>query len=209
MKHLYLVRHGNQNTNLFNEDADLSEKGRRQAELLRDRIRGWHFDKIYSSVLRRAVQTSDILNSSWHMDIERRAELNEMDWGRFTLCDIEKTNEEFRDFFDMMSRGDEDIPYPDGENGEMAFLRAYPVFSEIERSGFSSVLIVCHGGLIRSVLAGLLGIPFERKVIFSRYLENTSISELLYDEERHLYTLERLNDFNHLSPYPELQRSRR
>lgn len=209
MKRLYLVRHGNQNTKLFNEDAELSPKGRRQAELLRDRLRDYSFDKIYSSVLKRAIETSDILNCNWNMEIERRQELNEMDWGRFTLCDIESTQNEYCEFFKKMSSGDADIPYPEGENGEMAFNRAYPVFMEIESGPYSSILIVCHGGLIRSVLSGLLGVPFAKKIIFSRYLENTSISELLYDEDRCIYTLERLNDFNHLDGHPELQRNKK
>ncbi len=209
MKHIYLVRHGKQDTDLFNEDADLSFIGKRQAELLRDSIADYSFDKIYSSILKRAIQTSDILNSNWQLDIERRTELNEMDWGDFTLCNIVATTEKYHEFFDHMTDGREDVPYPNGENGEMAFKRALPVFKEIEKSQYESILIVCHGGLIRSILSGLLCIPFSKKMIFSKYLENTSITELLYDEDRDIYTLERLNDFTHLRLHPELQRSKR
>ena len=208
MKHIYLIRHGKQDTDLFNEDADLSIVGTRQAELLREYLADYSFDKIYSSVLKRAVQTSDILNSNWNLEIERRAELNEMDWGDFTFCDIVSTTEANKAFFDRMTAGDEDIPYPNGENGEMAFRRALPVFKEIEKSHYESIMIVCHGGLIRSLLSGLLDIPFAKKIIFSKYLENTSVTELLFDENRNIYTLERLNDFTHLKGYPELQRKR-
>ena len=73
----------------------------------------------------------------------------------------------------------------------MSTRRARIVFDEIEKSPYENILIVCHGGLIRSVISGLLDLPFSARFAFSKYLENTSISSLLYDENSKLYYLER------------------
>ena len=208
MKRIYLVRHGNQDTDLFNVDAHLSKKGIAQAELLRDSLKEMKYDKFYSSKLKRAMETADILNQNWNLDIERRSELNEMDWGTLTGKEMESTKLKEKDFFTIYNSRIADYPYPNGENGEMAFERAKPIFDEIEESRYKSILIVCHGCLIRAILSGLLGVPFEKKLIFSKYLENTSITELLYDEKTGLYFLERLNDYTHLYNYPELQRQK-
>ena len=208
MKRILIVRHGVQDTSLFNADAPLSGKGRRQAELLRDSLCKEKFDLFYSSTLIRAVETADILNENWNMEIRRRPEINEMDWGDFTGRDIETARRENKDFFSRYAMRYEDLPYPGGECGEDAFRRARPVFREIEESSAESILMVAHGGLLRSVLAGLLGVPFRNKLVFSKYLENTSVTELLYDEARKLYYIERLNDHHHLDGHPELQRRR-
>jgi probable phosphoglycerate mutase len=43
-------------------DVELSEEGRLQAELLRDRMKNYPIDALYSSNLIRAVQTAQIIN---------------------------------------------------------------------------------------------------------------------------------------------------
>ena len=208
MKRIYLVRHGKQDTLLFNADASLSGIGIKQAELLQERLKDCSFDKIYSSTLKRAVETSDILNRNWNMPIERRAELCEIDYGFFTGIPIASSEKENKTFFERLYSRNEDLAFPEGENGEMAYKRAKIVFDEIEKSPYENILIVCHGGLIRSVICGLLDLPFSARFAFSKYLENTSISSLLYKEDSRLYYLESLNDYTHLKPFKELLRNR-
>lgn len=206
MKRITLIRHAKQDTDLFNADCSLSEKGRKQALLLKERLKDKSFDKIYSSTLKRAIETSDILNENWNKEIERRKELNELDYGLFTGVPIISQKNENKDFFTRLNSRKEDLPFPEGENGEIAYNRALPVFKEIEKSKYNSILIVTHGGLIRALITGLLSLPFSSRFAFSKYLENTSITELLYDEDTNLYFLEALNDSNHLNGRDELRR---
>ena len=206
MKHIYLIRHGRQDARDCNVNVELSKEGRAQASLLSERLATWHFDKMYSSVLIRAVETSDIINEHHHMDIERRPELNEIDWGDLTGMTIPDMYAEYDEFLKRRSRHDEDLRFPGGENCEDVCRRAVPVFREIERSDYESILIVTHGGAIRSLIAGLLGLKYSDYLAFGKVLENTSITELGYNEELGIYTLERLNDYAHLDGHPELCR---
>ncbi len=206
MKEIYLIRHARQNITAFNEDVPLSERGIRQAELLRDRLKDESFDKFYSSVLKRAVETADILNENLNMEIERRAELNEIDYGLLTSEPLSVKGGEYKPFFDELEKREKDIPFPGGENSEMAYRRMKRVFDEIARSNSSRILMVTHGGAMRAAICGLVGLPFSKRLSFSKHLENTSITRLLYDEGTKLYYLESLNDHMHLKGHPELFR---
>ncbi len=62
--HLYLVRHGEQlDAEHGLPDGPLSPRGRRQAELLAERLGGIPFDAAYHSPLQRAAETADIIAS--------------------------------------------------------------------------------------------------------------------------------------------------
>lgn len=206
MKEIYLIRHGRQDITAFNEDVPLSERGIKQALLLKERLKDEKYDKIYSSTLKRAMETVDIINENWHLDIERRKELGEIDYGVLTSLPLEVKEGEYKAFFSELEKRESDLPFPGGENSSDVWKRAQPVFREIENSSYSRILIVCHGGMIRATLLGLLSLPMTKRLIFSKHLENTSITKLLYDEKSNLYYLETLNDHAHLCGHSELLR---
>lgn len=206
MKEIYLIRHGRQDIKAFNEDVPLSPRGIRQAELLRDRLKDEVFDALYSSTLKRALETAEILNENRHMHIEKREGLGEIDYGVLTSEPLSVKTGSYSAFFSELEKRKHDLPFPGGENSEMVWQRARPVFREMEESNAECILVVCHGGMIRASLCGLLGLPFSKRLVFSKHLENTSITKLLYDEEKKLYYLETLNDHQHLIGHKELFR---
>ncbi|MFF2275206.1 histidine phosphatase family protein [Agromyces sp. NPDC058126] len=62
--HLYLVRHGEQiDAEHGLPDGPLSPRGRRQAELLAERLGGVPFDRALHSPLQRATETAEIIAS--------------------------------------------------------------------------------------------------------------------------------------------------
>lgn len=207
MKRIFLIRHGRQDSLLCNLDVHLSHEGVRQAELLAQRLEKYCFDAFYSSTLLRAEETAGIIAKKIGMGFERLSCLNEIDWGELTGLTNEEKDSLFGEFQKQRVLRTSDLPFPGGENGMDVFNRVSPFFESIASSGSESVLVVTHGGLIRCAVAGLLGIPFKDKLAFASSLENTSITELSYDESSGLYTLERLNDYAHLEKHPELMRS--
>ena len=72
---------------------------------------------------------------------------------------------------------------------------------------WKSIITVTHGGMIRSLIAGLLDLPFSSKLAFGESLENTSMTEFLYDTGTGLFSMETFNDYAHLFSHPELMRS--
>ena len=71
---LYLVRHGQTDMNKRNmfygwTDADINETGIQQAEMLRQYFRQIPIDAIYSSDLRRAAHTAEIIADGKDMKV--------------------------------------------------------------------------------------------------------------------------------------------
>lgn len=89
MTTLYLVRHGETVDNAAQimqgqTQGELNEKGIRQAEALRDKLRDVPIDVFVSSDLRRSIQTCEILANPRGLNVETTPLLRERDWGDFT-----------------------------------------------------------------------------------------------------------------------------
>ena len=75
---ILLIRHGRQDSPLCNVNVPLSVEGRRQAELLGERLEKEDIDAIWSSNLIRAVETADIINEKIHAPRIIRENLKEI-----------------------------------------------------------------------------------------------------------------------------------
>ncbi|MBP1753891.1 MAG: Phosphoglycerate mutase [Firmicutes bacterium] len=207
MVNLYLIRHGRQNSNLCNVDVELSTEGRLQAEFLRERLRNYSIDALYSSQLIRAKQTAGIINEALQLPHIIREELCEISFGLLTGHSESYIEEHFADFREAQKLLKEDVPYPEGENGTSVYERAMPVIQEIVQSGKKNIVIVTHGGTIRVLLAALFGKNQARRFLFGVSLENTGITQLVYHPQYDRFYLERFNDYAHLEGYTHLHRS--
>lgn len=202
---LYLIRHGRQNSRLCNVDVELSEIGRRQAELLKERLKNYKLDVIYSSHLLRAVQTAEIINDRKLPHFIKK-ELQEIDFGELTGNTDQYNKEKYGEFLKNRASLTDDTAFPKGECGEDVWRRVWPILEEMIESGKKEIAAVVHGGTIRSILAGILGISQEKKLLFGICLENCSITQITYHEEIKRFTIERFNDFAHLEREKELLR---
>lgn len=203
---IYLIRHGRQNSKLCNVDVELSEEGREQARLVGKRLAKYDIDVVYSSQLIRAVETADIINEYINKPRIIDERFQEADFGRLTGLETEVLKEKYKDFLDKRAMMEEDEPYPDGENSQMVFDRAYAALKEVVTKDYKNVCIVTHGGVIRSLLTGIVKAQPQRWLTYGRQLENCSITELLYDEQKNTFHIERLNDYAHIEDRDELLR---
>lgn len=207
MKEIFLIRHGRQCSRLCNVDVALDKAGREQAELLGRRLTGYGLEKLYSSDLIRARETAEIINEHLHLEYEPLVGMQEIDFGGLTGKTNEEIRKEYAAFQKERSLHKEDIPYPDGgECGADVVRRAMPVLREICKRKEDRVGIVTHGGVIRSVCAEILQAGQHNKLKFGIDIENTSLTEIVYDETRDIFFLERFNDFAHIEGRPELLR---
>ena len=206
MINLYLIRHGRQDSLLCNVNAALSEEGVEQARHLRERLRGYQIDAIYSSDLIRAKQTAQIINEALQLPLEIREDLKEISFGLMEGNTDDYNEEYFAEFKMEQKKLAEDIPYPGGENGTSVYERAMPVIQEIVQSGKQNIVVVTHGGTIRVLLAALFGKNQAKRFLFGLSLENTGITQLSYQPEIDRFYLERFNDYAHLEADPRLKR---
>ncbi|BCN31762.1 histidine phosphatase family protein [Anaeromicropila herbilytica] len=205
-KKIYLIRHARQSSALCNVNVDLSEIGRKQADLLGQRVLEYEIDALYSSDLHRAVETAEIVNQYLHLHHEIREGIREINFGDLEGNSEDYNKEHFKEFKAERAKLESDIPFPNGECGKEVYDRAIKVMDEIKLSSANNILVVTHGGTIRSLLAGILGLDQSKKLLFALSLENCSITELGYNEKEDRFYLERFNDYSHLESHPECLR---
>lgn len=203
---IYLIRHGRQASRLCNVDVELSLEGFRQAALVGERLAGAGIQTVYSSALKRAVQTAQSANLYWNGEYKVEPELREIDFGQMEGLTDQEIWERFGDLKREQEKMEADLPYPGGECAGDVIRRVMPVLERIGKGTEERVAVVTHGGVIRSVAACVLEMEPGKYRLLGKNLENCSVTELGYDRVRGRFTLERFNDYAHLEPYPQLLR---
>jgi broad specificity phosphatase PhoE len=203
---MLLVRHGeaqansteNYNISFNCPDPELTDDGINQAQKLGERLEQWNIQKVYASDLRRAVQTAGIISEHIHVSVEICPELREINMGRLYLSTWESIEHEFPGYAARWHKHDSDLPYPEGENGAAVIHRSLPLIEKIIQSQQERVVIVTHGGTIRSLLCAFLNIAPEKRFLFGAPLQNCSITSVRWDARRHTYFIHSVNDSAHL-----------
>ncbi len=210
LKRIFLIRHGRQSSTLCNVNVPLAKEGERQAQLVGERLKNYDIGLLYSSKLIRAVQTAQIINESLGVEYRQDDDLRELSFGDMEGIENNVLKQQYKDFFEESIKMEKDIPYPGGECSKDGYDRAMPVIKRIiketEEINVNNIAIVTHGGLIRSILSGLVGEQFAKRLIFAKSLENCSITEIVYDEITDGFTIERFNDYAHIEQEQELLR---
>lgn len=204
---IFLIRHGRQCSPLCNVDVPLSDEGRRQAELLGERLMKEHVDAVWSSDLIRAMETADIINEKLQVPREVRIGLREINFGDMEGLSDAVIADRFEEFLRLRAKMEKDMTYPDGENAADVVARAVPIIKEIQSRNYETVAVVTHGGVIRSLVAHYLGMDLARVPLLAGHLENCGITELWIRKNDSRVILNRFNDAAHLECCPELLRS--
>jgi len=166
MPKLVCVRHGQSVWNLQNKftgwvDVDLTEKGVNEAISAGDKLKGYHFDNAFSSLLKRANRTLDFILKGIGQDdlhVERNENLNERMYGDLQGKNKDEVSAEFGAEQVNIWRRSYDIPPPGGESLKDTRERVIPYYLEhiepVLRSG-KDVIIVAHGNSLRALVMHL------------------------------------------------------
>ena len=171
MSTLILIRHGQSQWNAENRftgwvDTPLSDTGREEARRAGQRLAEANVsvDRAYTSTLRRAIETGNIvLDGLGQSDLEQIEawQLNERFYGALTGRDKAQTAEEFGEDQVRIWRRSYDIPPPGGESLADTGRRALPYFcGEIipATKELDTVMVAAHGNSLRAIIKDLEGI---------------------------------------------------
>lgn len=198
---IYLLRHGQTNINRDGKyqgliDKDLNEFGRKQAELLGERLKKYSIDIIYSSDLKRVIETSEIINKYINKEIIVKEQLREINMGKWDTLTIDERYLSHGDYAIEWAKHLKDLPYPEGECGEDVCWRAIKVIDEIIKLPYENVAVVTSGGIIAILLSKFLGLEQHKR--FNMEIDNCSISHVKYDNTSGKITVKCINDTGHL-----------
>lgn len=192
---VFFVRHGQSEGNkklcIQKDEVGLSEKGLHQAGLLAGRLKNTHFDVIYSSDKKRALQTADIIAKKLKTDFKEMSDLAEFRYishlkGR-SIHDAEilKVNDLYR-----KNLGNPHWKYKDEESYVEFIGRVDGVRKKLEKmQNMEKILCISHCRFITTFVANFVFKDRLSPILLndftnSFYLRNASITVCKYTRER-------------------------
>lgn len=166
---LIFVRHGQTDWNLEGRiqgsvDNPLNENGINQAKELAMFLKDRKIDLIISSPLIRAQQTANIINEGREIPIVIDNGVIERNFGELEGKIVDETVTKMRYYT-------EKYPMPGGENIDEFAARIFAFIDSIKSKyiGYETVLIACHGVVMRAAYWYFTGLPTkpEKEVIFN------------------------------------------
>lgn len=204
--HLLLVRHGESEANRQgvwqgSSDGTLSPTGHLQARQVAERVAAWDppVQHLYSSPLRRAMETAQPIAQRLGLQVALHPDLREIDLGQVSGLSLEEFAARFPDHYARwQDRENLDFTWPEGEQRQAFFCRVSRAVEEIVgRHPGEVIAVVAHGGTIRAALAGLLG--SKGPPWWSYKVENASITHVVVRALGRAELLA-LGDVAHLAP---------
>lgn len=194
---IYLIRHGETDFNKHDKDwgqdteETLNEQGIQQVQKLAENLKEIKFDKLFSSDLTRAIQTSDILSKSHNLKIIKDKRLQEYDPGEVDPSS-DKWIEKYKQMLETgMSKYD--IRPFGGENIWDLIKRVKYFIRDLEKET-GTIIVVTHSG----VNATLINISQgrEKNDFINIKQDNVCINILEFSGGK--WKILSINDSNHI-----------
>jgi broad specificity phosphatase PhoE len=181
---LLLVRHGESTWNAQSRwqgqaDPPLSSLGERQAEEAADRLAEIaSIASVWTSDLARARRTAELIASRLRIErVREEARLRERDVGPWTGLTREEIEERWPGYL-AARRAPDDF---EGDAALLARTRA-GLSAAVDGSSSGDVLVVTHGGVVRTIERSLGATPDRLPNLGGRWIVATAPSELLLGE---------------------------
>lgn len=162
---MYMIRHGQSEGNIggFHSawaQVPLTEKGKADAEMAGQILKGIPFDKVYTSDLIRTIQTQQIALPD--AEPERLPMLREINVGSLLGRYIDDCYAEYGEIYMENRRTDNFLAYG-GENYEGFIGRIREFVTMIEHSPYENVAVFCHYGVVQMMLDIVCGTRIGKK----------------------------------------------
>lgn len=204
MTEIYLIRHAEAEGNIYRRahgvyDGLVSPKGRRQIGALAERFRDVHIDALYSSGLKRTMQTAGaVLQTHDGLPLLTERGLMEINMGLWEDQPWGNLTYQYPEAMSAFNNDPESWQVPGAESFSGLRRRMRDAVLDIAaRHPGQTVACVSHGTAIRALVSGILGVP-SREIYRVPHGDNTSVT-LLRAEDGGL-SVEYFNDNSHLPP---------
>ena len=175
MAKLYLLRHGQSEWNILNkvqgqQNTALTEKGIEQAQKAAIRLIKENIDVIYSSDLKRAYQTAEVIGDKLSLEVNTLCGIREMNFGTWEGLPIETIERDHLDHYKTWRTAPHEITFVDGENLAKVQERALAAVNKIiSETSHKNILLVSHGTAIKSLILDLSN-SFCKSDLFNTFM---------------------------------------
>ena len=164
---LYLVRHGETSWNKEGKlqgrtDIGLNEEGRKVAEWTSEGLKDVNFDIAFTSPLKRARQTAEIILKDRNIPIIAENRLIEFSFGTYEGSYKSTWDDNMKNFFRKI---EDYVPTEGGESVEHALVRVNEFLQELIQNPKyrdSTILISTHGAALSAILTNIKKNPVPK-----------------------------------------------
>jgi broad specificity phosphatase PhoE len=205
MAKLILARHGETVWNVEKiyrgrTDVNLDEVGIKQAELLGKHLSNWELEAIYSSPLRRALDTANIIDRYQKIGVHIAEGLIDFDYGEWQSLPEQEAKRLYPTLHNEWHNKPHKVKMPGGESLEDVRKRAIEVVNDVLSNYQGCVVLVSHRVVNKVLMCSLLGL--DNSYFWNIKQDVGGITIFNYADGR--FVLTRHNDTSHLK---ELQKS--
>lgn len=177
-------------------DVELSEKGLRQAELLATSLKDEEIVAIYSSPLKRASDTAQVITKYHQIEVKIDEGLKEMDQGDLEGLTFTEMGRKYRDLLKKWRENPTSVRMPNGESLEEVQERSWGSIQRItEKHLDGTVVVVSHNFVILTILCKAINLDLNN---FRRLRQDIGAKSIIdFGKRGRVLTL--LNETSHLS----------
>ena len=202
MTTVYIVRHAEAEGNISrvfqgHTDCGVTEKGYLQLNFLAERFKDIKLDAVYSSPLKRTMETAKAVNKYHNLEIIKVDGLMEINGGLFEGHLWDELPDLFPEAHDLWLNRHHDFEIEQGESMREVYDRMKTaVFEIVQANKDKTVAIVSHGCAIRNFLCFANKVNFEDLGALD-WCENTGVCKLTFDDDLNVEVVYQ-NDASHL-----------
>lgn len=181
--------------------ADLSERGRQDAQALGRRLESVAIDRVICSPLQRALDTARLVTDGRDLEVEVDPRLAEFDYGAWEGMSTHEVKQRMPHEYDLYEANPAIYRVGGAENGLAAAARVSGLVGDVVKwwggSGDRTCLLVGHSSINRVLLAAVSGVPLAD--YRRRYLQDwTNLTVLRWEDLDSGPLLMLVNDLAHV-----------
>lgn len=201
MTTIMLVRHGNTDWNVQEifrgrADIELNENGIKQADLLAKYLEPVTMEAVYSSPLKRAFKTADLIAAPHQINPLPRRELIDFDYGEWQGLSEDTIKKRYKALYATWLNSPHLATFSRGERLDDVRKRVLDLVNQVTVKHEGAVVLVSHRVVHKVLICALLGLDNSR--FWNIRLDTCGITTFLYEKNR--FVLVRHNDTSFLKP---------
>jgi len=201
MTEIILARHGETEWNvgeIFRGriDIELNETGIKQAELLAEYLSDVKIETIYSSPLKRALKTAEMMAGYHQLEVEIAPGLIDFDYGKWQGLPHHEVKDKYKELYAKWINSPNQVKIPAGESLDDVRERALDVVNNVVAKYEGTVALVSHRVVNKVLICALLGL--DNSHFWNIRQDTCGITTFNYEDRR--FILVRHNDTSYLKP---------
>ena len=191
MTEIILARHGETEWNITEVfrgriDVELNETGIEQAGLLAEYLREVKIEAIYSSPLKRALRTAEIIAGYHRLEVKTAFGLIDLDFGKWQGLPRQEVKDKYGELYADWIKHPDRVKIPDGESLNAVRQRASGVVAQVTARHEGTVVMISHRVVNKVLICALLGL--DNSHFWNIRLDTCGITTFIYENERFILT---------------------